>query len=81
MYCMILDCPWPPKKCINNQAVNRPSNTDSTCLLITWNNYSMPKNVYDLDDFVKNFPNKILRQQILSEKIREKKIWNCKPLG
>ena len=33
----------------------------------------MPKNVYDLDDFVKNFPNKILRQQILSEKIREKK--------
>ena len=31
----------------------------------------MPKNVYDLDDFVKNFPNQILRQQILSEKIRE----------
>ena len=31
------------------QAVNRPSNTDSTGLL--YNNYSMPQNVYDLEDF------------------------------
>ena len=31
------------------QAVNRPSNTDSI-----FNNYSMPQNVYDLEDYVKN---------------------------
>ena len=30
------------------QAVNRPSNTDSIS-----NNYSMPQNVYDLEDYVK----------------------------
>ena len=31
------------------QAVNRPSNTDSI-----FDNYSMPQNVYDLEDYVKN---------------------------
>ena len=31
------------------QAVNRPSNTD-----FIFNNYSMPQNVYDLEDYVKN---------------------------
>ena len=30
------------------QAVNRPSNTDST-----FNNYSMPQYVYDQEDYVK----------------------------
>ena len=31
------------------QAVNRPSNTDSI-----FDNYSMPQNVYDQEDYVKN---------------------------
>ena len=33
------------------QAVNRSSNTDSMSIS---NNYSMPQNVYDLEDYVKN---------------------------
>ena len=33
----------------------------------------MPQNVYDWEDFVKNFSNQILRQEILSQKREEKK--------